>query len=115
MEQISTFYTDTIEIAANQVRPSKTDQNYSFPEGTFSSNNVIVIPKIQTRNGGNTPNLRIWNVTATGFAYHIDEINGSKIVVTDENGENPQTFNSLSPDGNPWHNSETMGFIAFQC
>jgi hypothetical protein len=55
---------------------------------------VIVLPWVQTFNGGQTPGVRIKNVTLEGFEICILEIVGGGIVA----------------DG--VHNDETMGWLA---
>ena len=65
-----------------------------FPEGT----SVFVIPMTQTYNGGETPGLRVKNVTPAGFEIRFDEVH---ILNPSDNGS----------DGD--HVNERVGWAAY--
>ena len=61
---------------------------------------VVVIPMTQTYKGGETPGLRIRNVTHASFQIRFDEA----VIVTCPSG-------NCSADGN--HVNETVGWVAY--
>lgn len=110
MESLTGYHAGVFESGLNSTIP--TEQNCLF--GTpFSSDNVVVIPMIQSRNGSDMPNLRIWDIDRNGFKFHMDEVSASNVDLTDDSGTS--NYSKVKSAGNPHHVSETIAFIAFVC
>ena len=78
----------------------------TYPFAFDGSAQVVVFAQIQTRNGGDTPGLRLQNVTNKGFEVRMDELIGSG--VTSSTAGNLGTVES---DGtHPY--AETLGWVA---
>lgn len=67
----------------------------TFPQAYPDGSTVIVIPMVQTFNGGQTPGLRLADVTTTGFKIRINELKGK----------------NYESDGK--HTEETIGWVAY--
>ena len=66
---------------------------------------VVVNAQIQTRNGDNTPGLRLRNVTSTGFEVRMDEIISSH-TTSSTDGD----LGKVESDGEHPH-AETLGWM----
>lgn len=67
-------------ISPNQLgKFTRVDFPVAFPAGS----EVIVIPMVQTFNGGDSPGLRITDVTRTGFRVRLNELVGQGQALSD--------------------------------